>query len=59
MSHHPIPGTDAINFTYAEGRKTKLKNWGNKEMVQSDSQYSFFFKVLGSLFVCFQIYYLR
>jgi hypothetical protein len=40
-SHDPIPGTDAINFTYADGRKTKLKNWGNKERLQSHSEYSF------------------
>jgi hypothetical protein len=32
MSHHPIPGTDAINFTYADSRKTRLKNWGNKQV---------------------------
>ena len=58
MSHDPIPGTGAINLTYADDRKTKLKNWGNKERLKSESEYSLK-KVLESIFYVFKIYYLR
>jgi hypothetical protein len=41
MSHHPIPGTVAINFNYVDGRKMKLKNCGHTEKLQSDGGYSY------------------